>query len=96
MNNDNGEQMDDDILPEAEQLSGKMRSSTADKNKVNYEVNILDVVKVCRFFSLNKPSMFWQIWFPHYVCKFVTVKLIFFFYGSAVFGGDLEFLRNGI
>ena len=51
MNNDNGEQMDDDILPEAEQLSGKMRNSTADKNKVNYEVNILDVVKVCRFFS---------------------------------------------
>ena len=50
MNNDNGEQMDDDILPEAEQLSGKMRNSTADKNKVNYEVNTLDVVKVCRFF----------------------------------------------
>ncbi len=62
MNNDNGEQMDDDILPEAEQFSGKMRNSTADKNKVNCEVNTLDVVKVCRFISLNnKQSMFWQL-----------------------------------
>ena len=49
-NNDNDQQMDNDILPEAEHLSGKMRNSAAE----NIKVNIFDVAKVCRVILTNR------------------------------------------
>ena len=52
MKNDDGEHTDNDILPEAEHLSGKMRNSAAE----NIKVNIFDVAKVCRVILTNRSS----------------------------------------